>query len=106
MILAIDDAKECGWADIVARTGEAGLMILGALQGNITELHIDFDLGNRSAFDGCEVLKEAVANEIELPNIIWLISLSPPGIIMITNYLLDIGYKQLGNKFEKGNGNV
>ncbi len=103
MILMIDDCKESVHADIVARTGEAGLMILGALQGNLTELHIDFDLGYRSRLDGCKVLKEAVANEIELPNIIWVISLSPPGRIMITNYLLDIGYTQTGSKFEKEN---
>ena len=99
MILLIDDCKEGGWADIVARNADAGLLVLGACEGNIEELHIDFDLGK--SVNGLQMLIDAVANDIELPNIIWVVSLNPPGRKAIENFLLDNGYKQTGGKFER-----
>lgn len=99
MILLIDDCKEGGWADIVARNAFAGLQILLSLTTSITELHIDFDLGDKSE-NGLYILKHAFANEL-LPNIIWIVSLNPPGRKSMENFLLDNGYKQTGGKFER-----
>ena len=102
MIVVIDDAKECGWADIVARNADAGLLVLGALQGNIEELYIDFDLGQ--SVNGLQMLIDAVKNEIELPNKIIIISMNPSGIKAIKNFILDNGYQLesgSGCRFEK-----
>lgn len=98
MILLIDDAKEGGWADYIACNAIAGKMLLNKLSGFITELHIDFDLG--CGQNGLDVLKYGLENNY-LPNRIWLVSLNPPGRETIGKFLLDNGYKQQGNKFEK-----
>ena len=99
MILLIDDAKEGGYADIVARNADAGLLVLGSCEGNISELRIDFDLGQ--GMNGLQVLQDAVANEIELPKVVWVVSLNPPGRKAIEAFLVDMGYKQIGGRFER-----
>jgi len=101
MIVVIDDAKECRWADIIVRNADAGLLVLGALQGNIEELYIDYDLGFNSSMNGLQILQNAIANEIELPNIICIVSLNPIGRKAIENFLLNNGYRQTGGKFKR-----
>lgn len=93
MILLIDDAKEGISYDMVARTGEAGLLILGALQGNIEELYIDFDLGLNSNLNGAQVITDAIENNIELPSKITVVSTLPKGIEILKTVLLLIGYE-------------
>ena len=99
MILLIDDIKEGGWADIVARNAVAGNLILTRLAEHITELHIDYDLGSHS-ITGLDVLKYALANSL-LPNIIWIVSLNPVGQKAMANFLIDNSYKQTGGKFKR-----
>lgn len=45
MILLIDDIRDDGYANIVARNFQAGCSILRVLGDCIDELYIDFDLG-------------------------------------------------------------
>jgi len=102
MILLVDDVKEGTWADIVARNFQAGCMVLNSMKIAINELHIDFDLGDKSGlFNGLDVLKYAKTYNL-LPNIIWIVSLNPPGREAIEKFLLNMGYKQTGGKFTKG----
>ena len=93
MILLIDDAREGGWADIVARNGEAGLLILGACEGNIEKLWLDFYLGN--GINGAQVITDAIANDIELPKTIIIVTSLHQGREVLTATLLLNGYKQI-----------
>lgn len=101
MILLIDDVKEGGWADIVARNFQAACAILNS-PCDIDELHIDFDLGKKSgAFNGKDVLEYGLEYNL-LPDLIWIVSLNPPGRDAMANFLKDNDYVQKGNRFEKG----
>jgi len=102
MKLLIDDIKEGCWADIVARNSFAGLQILLSLTTPIDELYIDYDLGDKSE-NGLYVLKHALENEL-LPNKIIIVSMSPPGIKTMKEFLIDNGYQLEENsncRFEK-----
>lgn len=90
MILAVDDSKECGWADIVARNADAALLVLFACNGNIDELYIDFDLG-KGSMNGLYILRHAHEGEC-LPNRITIISHNPPGRESMEKFLLDNDY--------------
>ena len=93
MILLIDDSKDGISYDIVARTGEAGLLVLGTCEGNIEELYIDFDLGLRSTMNGAQVIEDAIGNDIELPAKITICSTLSKGIEILTAVLILNGYE-------------
>jgi len=93
MILLIDDAKEGISYDIIARNGEAGLLVLGTCEGNIEELYIDFDLGLHSTMNGAQVITDAIENDIELPSKITVVSTLPKGIEILKTVLLLNGYE-------------
>jgi len=96
MNLLIDDAKEGGWADIVARNGRAGKLVLEQLSGFISCLHIDHDLGK--GISGYEVVEWALANGY-LPNEVRIVSFNPGGRKAIKNILLDNDYKERDNSW-------
>lgn len=101
MNLLIDDAKEGLQFDLVARNADAGLMILSNLLSAITELYIDFDLGQNSRINGNEVIKIALEWNC-LPDKVTIVSLNPPGREQIKATLLDNGFKQIdGSRFER-----
>lgn len=94
MILLIDDAKDGGWADIIARNGEVGLVLLERLSGFITQLYIDHDLG--LGMNGHDVVKRALVKGY-LPPSVQIVSFNPVGRDAIKHTLLDAGYKEGGN---------
>jgi len=93
MYLLIDDAKNYR-ADIIARTAQAGMMILENLPGCIDCLGIDFDLGG--AISGYDLVQWALVRGY-LPDRVEVVSLNPPGRKAIINFLLDNDYKQKGS---------
>lgn len=94
MDLLIDDIRNFN-VDIIARTGEAGLLVLGACQGNIDKLWLDFHLGNHASMNGAQVITDAIENEITLPNTIIIVSSLNQGCEVLTEVLLLNGYKQI-----------
>ena len=86
MHLLIDDVKEGGWADIIARNGRAGKVVLEQLSGFISCLHIDHDLGK--GISGYEVVEWALANGY-LPSKVQIVSFNPKGRENIKSILLD-----------------
>ena len=100
MYLLIDDVREGGYADIVARNACAGKAVLEELSGCINELGIDHDLGGETS--GYDVVRWALARGF-LPNKVQVVSLNPPGRKAIINVLLDNGYQSKDNtNFVKG----
>lgn len=95
MELAIDDVKECGYADIVARNARAGKLILRALVGIITKLYIDHDLGKGQP-SGHDIIKWALGVGC-LPDKVFVISWNPPGRKALIATLLANGFKQIAN---------
>lgn len=94
MILLIDDAREGGYADIVARNAKAGKAVLEELSGCIDCLGIDHDLGGE--ISGYDIIQWALARGY-LPDRVEVVSMNPPGRKAIINVLLDNGYKQRKN---------
>jgi len=101
MILLIDDAKEGGYADIVARNSQSGIAVLQNLYKDVTELYIDFDLGLNSDLNGNDTIKLALAYNC-LPDKVIIVSMNPPGRKQIEATLLDNGFKKTdGSRFER-----
>lgn len=92
MELLIDDTRNFN-VDIVARNGEAGLLVLGACAGNIEKLWLDFYLGN--GMNGAQVITSAIENDIELPEIIYVVSSLLQGRKLLKEVLILNGYKQI-----------
>lgn len=104
MILLIDDAKDGHGYDIVARNADAGKLLLFALNGNIEELYIDFDLGDisgRRENTGLGVIELALENDC-LPDKVTIVSLNPVGRKTIRDLLLSNSYVQrTDSRFER-----
>jgi len=98
MILLIDDSRDGLGYDIVARNSEAGLLVLGACQGNIEELYIDFDLGYNSKNNGLFVITRALRLGI-LPDKVIIVSSLPQGRKMIQDCLIKNGFEQTKNSY-------
>ena len=94
MHLLIDDVKEGGWADIIARNGRAGKLVLEQLSGFISCLHMDHDLGGE--ISGLDIVRWALANGY-LPDKVRVHSMNPPGREAIVNTLLDNDYQTIDN---------
>lgn len=93
MYLLIDDTRYF-YADIIARTAEAGKAILEELSVNIDCLGIDYDLGGE--ISGYDIVNWALARGL-LPDRVEVVSMNPPGRKAIIDVLLDNGYKQEHN---------
>ena len=91
--LLIDDQRNLG-ANIIARTVEAGFIILRRLK--IERLYLDHDLGERKT--GLDVLRMA-KNNCCLPPNIQLVTMNPVGRNNMADFLLSIGYRQNGTWF-------
>lgn len=97
MHLLIDDSKEGGYADIVARNARSGKLLLETLSGVITKLYIDHDLGE--AISGHDIIKWALERNY-LPDIVFIVSWNPPGRDAITATLMNNGFRQIANSSE------
>ena len=91
MWLIIDDERTLG-CKVIARTAEAGKVILSRCYRDITCLCIDHDLGEGET--GYDVIKWAIQNEC-CPDQVQIVSQNPVGAENIRNVLKDNGYASL-----------
>jgi len=98
MWLIIDDQRDLG-CDIIARTAEAGRVVLTYMGFKFDGLCIDHDLGGKET--GLDVLKYGVESKT-LPNRIQLVTSNPVGRENMKNFLLDNDYSSVdGINFTK-----
>jgi hypothetical protein len=92
MNLLIDDYKSLN-VDCIARNYDAGITVLTT--GTVSKLYLDFDLSEIKT--GLDVLKDGLGLGI-LPEIIVLVSLNPPGMKQMQDFLKDNGYEAKNNQ--------
>ena len=106
--LAIDDIRECGYCNIVARTYHDGIAALTQL-GPWDCLYLDHDLGaihqqyddNGNELNGYKVVCFLEENPQYQPPFVTIISSNPTGRLNIERALMAMGYEKDGNTWRK-----
>ena len=95
--VAIDDAKECPYADVLIRNGDLAEKVMRALIGSVSDLYIDHDLGDHVP-NGFEILNKLLGEAL-CPEYVQVISMNPVGKQRMENLLADYGYIKIGSKW-------
>ena len=85
--LLIDDAKNLGTMDVIARTYQEGVDALSTLP--VTHLYLDHDLGEDKS--GYDLINWAIENGKVPPNV-QIVSMNPVGRQNIERALISAGY--------------
>jgi len=100
--VAVDDCRECSYADVLIRNGNLVVYIMKSLFDSDKEIHelfMDYDLGDESP-NGKAILLTLLEQNI-CPKRVQLITMNPVGETNMENTLKDFGYIKSGGYWVK-----